>query len=496
MSDMIKQECFAHAFHLAVVDTFYKGIQSIPNSAPKTSCPKVDSKISESDDSEEIVSDNSHAMSENEDHSEDEEVVQHSKPNSDTIALTEETMKRAVTKIRNTARFFRPLKSATEEICAGDMNLFNFEEVYSLLITELEKDKTEFGLKLKERIIFRVYQRGANWSKILYNLHHGIPESAELAGSDNEEFPIHMAVNMKTLKSDLLAMLSRLYESAEDYPNSDEEITSHQAKRSHLSKPEVMELPPGRRYWNCGEINHLIDNCLPKIDRRNIKTWRKVFERENPVERHRRLIKCQMFLHPVQKNPIEDYINFKCDQARMRVESKLIPWINDDSDADTLVGDVTSEYSDIDTLIAEDDEPDIVEDKQRVSTSPGSNFETSSVTMVSNLKCIGNNSHKLYPHIQENSGDIANIEVDTVKFEEFEANKSVGFLQETKWSTKYTHFDTWKSIGKSRSWDGYAVSVGLHAFGIPWSGSQVDHSVDKGTTQDQTPGKYRNTSFL
>ncbi|CAG7718451.1 unnamed protein product [Allacma fusca] len=111
--------------------------------------------------------------------------------------------------------------------------------------------------------------------------------------------------------------------------------------------------------------------------------------------------------------------------------------------------------------------------------------------MVSNLKCTGNNSHDLYPHIPANSGDIVNIEADTVKYEEFEANKS-----RPRGAPHTPIFDTAKPIGKSRSWDGYAVSVGLHAFGMPWSGSQVGLAVVKGTTQDQTPGKYRDTSFL
>ncbi|CAG7818582.1 unnamed protein product [Allacma fusca] len=115
-----------------------------------------------------------------------------------------------------------------------------------------------------------------------------------------------------------------------------------------------------RRCWNCGEINHIIDNCLLEIQPSNIKRWKKVFEKENSVERIRRRIKSLNFLYPVEENPYEDWLRQKCEQARIRLESKSITWkhSDDDSDLETLVDEDSCEDSDTDTIKAFEDESD------------------------------------------------------------------------------------------------------------------------------------------
>ncbi|CAG7721001.1 unnamed protein product [Allacma fusca] len=100
------------------------------------------------------------------------------------------------------------------------------------MMQELSKDFIEFGQKLIQNVTLRVNQRRTVWSKILYTLHHGAPNSDD-SDSDCENFQVDLSVDRKTLKSHVLPLIRRLYPKTKDYPKSDEVITQR-------SEPQIL----------------------------------------------------------------------------------------------------------------------------------------------------------------------------------------------------------------------------------------------------------------
>ncbi|CAG7723707.1 unnamed protein product [Allacma fusca] len=147
-----------------------------------------------------------------------------------------------------------PLRTATEEISASDVNLLNFEEIYSVLMQEIAKDTTEFGRRLGANIVARINHRRTEWSKILYALHHGLPNSDtdEESDSDSEFYQTDMSIDPKIMKSRLLLLLTRLFEGVKDYPNPDDEITVRTRKRRKsdcgVEDPSELSLCDRMRY--------------------------------------------------------------------------------------------------------------------------------------------------------------------------------------------------------------------------------------------------------
>ncbi|CAG7815238.1 unnamed protein product, partial [Allacma fusca] len=108
-----------------------------------------------------------------------------------------------------------PLKLATEEICANDVNLLSFEAIYLELVNELRKSRTEFG------------------------------QSLETSDSDSDSdcesgssFRKKMTLNKKQLKGSLLTLLERLFPDTKDYPNSDDDVASISDKRRQRQNDE------------------------------------------------------------------------------------------------------------------------------------------------------------------------------------------------------------------------------------------------------------------
>ncbi|CAG7729854.1 unnamed protein product [Allacma fusca] len=263
ISGGINQLCMAHAINLGIIDTFYpppnKPNSDVNDFIDVSEDETSDNEVEESDsEAESETSTQDHSSSDEEDTrirwSSLFDMLQRYKEVQSSVEKTLIDMKKtkSLSKVQQQRiqplndresdivdemiQILEPVKVAVEELSASDINLLGFEEIFYVLLEELSL-KTEFGQKLKNNIANRIKERRTIWSKIIYTLHHGIQEEED-NNVEDDELSAHvrsLKVDAKTLKANVLVLLTRLQLTHEDeYPNSDEDITDFLPKRRRM----------------------------------------------------------------------------------------------------------------------------------------------------------------------------------------------------------------------------------------------------------------------